>query len=552
MIVLEDVFAEHYENEIEGTYDCPDRIVLNAYFSMGCSGGGFRLWWRQLHGSDANLNDNALIRMAGRFSRRLRTACEKRGIPVIDFRKGTRKHEKAESLMPSDPDFQGVFAVFVTRAPFPVWKVASGKQVYRRPDPSFVNFYSFHIRDPEWGHVTIRMCGHPPFSSSVIFNGHENLEIRALEGGLSFKKEGNCFTEVSDTGALMSLAETLRSSSAIGQMIQVAERWIYSSCLCYALDTQAQEETGFQYDYSFYQGEYSRNHLFKVGDTMERIFQSVIDRVRARLDVGRVKTIFGRKHRLKIPRTDKRRAASAPPRMEVSVERPEYDLIVMKIHFGPYTLKIYAKGERVLRTEVIVHNARKMGLGTSPERYEDIMNKLKEYLEHFLDVITYIHSSYVTSDALEDLPRPSVVGKTRVGGIDLAKPRVREVMRAILLLAHFPEGFSAKQLAETVRKLSGWPEELYDTRRASYDLRKFRAKGAADKVPGRNRYLPDLPGLSMVHGVYQLHEKVLRPLLDPSAQDTPELPHDPDPLDAQYARAKTEFKELLALLGLAA
>jgi hypothetical protein len=34
---------------------------------------GFRTWWRQLHGgSDDQLDDTHLIRMAGRFARRLK------------------------------------------------------------------------------------------------------------------------------------------------------------------------------------------------------------------------------------------------------------------------------------------------------------------------------------------------------------------------------------------------------------------------------------------------------------------------------------------------
>jgi hypothetical protein len=39
---------------------------------MGQSGGGFRVWWRELYDSDEDLDDNHLTRMAGRFSPRLR------------------------------------------------------------------------------------------------------------------------------------------------------------------------------------------------------------------------------------------------------------------------------------------------------------------------------------------------------------------------------------------------------------------------------------------------------------------------------------------------
>src|SRR5258705_6140684 len=48
-----------------------------------------------------------------------------------------------------------------------VWKVArsskTGAMVNIERRTEYVNHYSFHIIDPEWGHVTIKMSGHPPF-----------------------------------------------------------------------------------------------------------------------------------------------------------------------------------------------------------------------------------------------------------------------------------------------------------------------------------------------------------------------------------------------------
>ena len=31
-----------YRDLVEGSYDCVDRVILNAYFTMGQSGGGLR------------------------------------------------------------------------------------------------------------------------------------------------------------------------------------------------------------------------------------------------------------------------------------------------------------------------------------------------------------------------------------------------------------------------------------------------------------------------------------------------------------------------------
>jgi hypothetical protein len=70
---LDDGSAEHlYQDLLSGSCDCVDRIVLNAYFRMGHDPGGFRVWWRALTGSDETLENTYLMRLAGRFGRRVR------------------------------------------------------------------------------------------------------------------------------------------------------------------------------------------------------------------------------------------------------------------------------------------------------------------------------------------------------------------------------------------------------------------------------------------------------------------------------------------------
>src|SRR5258708_3047427 len=83
---MPDQLSALYSEFLEGGYDCVDRVILNAYFSMGQSGGGLRVWWRELYGSDENLDDNHLMRMAGRFSRRLRAWAKANNVPRPGFR----------------------------------------------------------------------------------------------------------------------------------------------------------------------------------------------------------------------------------------------------------------------------------------------------------------------------------------------------------------------------------------------------------------------------------------------------------------------------------
>ena len=56
-----DALTVRYGDLLTGTYDCVDRIVLNAYFALGHGPGGFRTWWRRWQGGDDNLDNTHLM-----------------------------------------------------------------------------------------------------------------------------------------------------------------------------------------------------------------------------------------------------------------------------------------------------------------------------------------------------------------------------------------------------------------------------------------------------------------------------------------------------------
>jgi len=101
---------------------------------------------------------------------------------------------------------------------------------------------------------------------------------------------------------------------------------------------------------------------------MEEIVQGLIDRTRARLNVKLLKTIFGAEGRPNWRQNRKR------PRLEVVVERPQYDLTIFKLYFGKLTLKVYTKGGRVLRIEVVLHNAK--GLSADPSQKHEMLEAI--------------------------------------------------------------------------------------------------------------------------------------------------------------------------------
>jgi hypothetical protein len=546
-----DPLIAHYAELIDTHYDCIDRIVLNAYNYPIQSGGGFRLWWRDLHGGEEKLDNTHLMRYAGRFSRRVRAYAEAHDIPLIDCRGKHRKHEFSDDYIPIDPsdDDVGLFCILVGRAPAPAREVirCSNGQPHiqtKKPYP-YVNWYAFHIMDREWGHLIIRFCPHPPFNAMIILNGHEYVARRAAREGIGFTKEGNCFTNISSADDLGQVADAMAAACGEGRLAQVCDRWIYSTCLCFALKTDEQRRTDFRYGYSVYQLEYSRNLLFTRGRVLDQVFDGIIDRTRSRLDIKTVRTLFGHKRRPY--------HRSRAPRFEVVVEKPAYNLTVFKVHFKRLTLKIYSKGERVLRIEAIAHNTRDLRGRRGVDSMGGLVAELRGMLERFTATLHCAHVSFIDTGTMERWPERESFNGRAVAGLDVNRRRVRAAMEAVLALSLRPTGFTAAEHAGKVREIMSLNADEYRSRQSAYDLKKLRAKGLVEKLDGTRRYEASEDGLRSMCGFITLREKVLKPLLANPGEMKPghgEMNH--TEIDTQYEAIQTQMKKLFEIIGFAA
>jgi hypothetical protein len=159
----------------------------------------------------------------------------------------------------------------------------------------------------------------------------------------------------------------------------------------------------------------------------------------------------------------------------------------------------------------------------------------------------------VADDTLEQLPTPAYLGQTRVGGIDLNKPRMRAVLTAVIALAPAPNGFTLGQVAAQVQTLRGSTGSVYQPRHAAYDLKKRRAKGLISKGGSSRRYQAPPDGLRTIAALVILRDKVIKPILAGTAQ--PKIGRKPRtwrPIDEHYETVRKDMQTLFADLGLAA
>ena len=537
-------------------YDCVDRLVVNCYYQLGQTGGGFRTFWRQWKGDDSRLSDEGLRQAAGDLARRLKAYCQKHDILWIECGARDQKYEIAREHRPKDPDFRGLFAVLVGRAPAPLWEVghnAKGQitDLHHPQQWPHVQHYHFQIIDPEWGHVVVRLCGYAPWGVQVIVNGHEWVERQARRQNLRVAKDGNCFVEGTDYPAVNRLAAQL-SAPDLGQRLEaLCARWLYSACLCFALPVAEQERTGFHYEYSIWQLEWSRNFLFYQEHVLEEVFQKMIDRTRAPLDIKTLETIFGRRHRQ--PTKKPKRAGRSGFEVAKEVDASSWDVTVWRVRWGNVVLKVYDKTGRVLRVEVKVLNTEALGCGKKVEKVGEQLACMQGMLERFLASLQAAHVSFLDEGQFERWAEPSQRGNRRLAGLDLNKARNRTVIAAVSGLATEPEGFTVAELAQAVQGRAGWSDTEYPARRAAYDLAKLRGKGLVARLEGRRRYQCRPEQLRVLCAYVVLREQVIKPVLAGIGhQELAQPPAHLSPLDAHYLALRAEFQRTCETLGLAA
>jgi hypothetical protein len=351
------------------------------------------------------------------------------------------------------------------------------------------------------------------------------------------------FTEIADPQGLAQIADAAPRQAAMGRLGQVCDRWIYTACLCFALDTAEQGISRFRYDYWVYQAEYSRNLLFASGARMDDLFDRVLDRTRSRLDIPAVRTLFGlyaRPHRNR---------KAGPPAQEIVIETPRYGLTWFRLRFGLLQLKACTKGEHVLRFEATVHNARELRCRRDLAHFDQIITRLAGMAGRFATALDCADISFLPDGILDQLPQPATIGATRTGGIDLNQPRIRAALSAALALAAAPRGFTVADFTAKVQAMTG--QAGYTTRQAAYDIRKLRGKNLAEK-PGRSRsYLIPPPAARTIAALLALRDHVIGPIL--AGVRSPRMGRKPatwTPVDRRYESLRIGMQQLFHDLGI--
>jgi hypothetical protein len=222
---------------------------------------------------------------------------------------------------------------------------------------------------------------------------------------------------------------------------------------------------------------------------------------------------------------------------------------VFKLHFGNLTLKAYTKGEHVLRFEAVVHNTKALRCGRVLENFPTIIARLAAMVERFTTTLDCVDTTFIGDGFLERLPAPAQIGATRVGGVDLNKPRIRAALSGALALSAAPGGFTVAEFTTKVHAMTGNAD--YTIRQAAYDLRKLRGKELIAKPGKTRRYHLQPQTAGTIAALLALREQVIEPIL--AGVRSPRMGRKPSTwtlVDRDYEKIRIDMQTLLHDLGI--
>ena len=164
-----------------------------------------------------------------------------------------------------------------------------------------------------------------------------------------------------------------------------------------------------------------------------------------------------------------------------------------------------------------------------------------------------VENCFIAEQTLEQLPEPGMVGKTRVGGVDLNRSRMRLALRAMVALSNSPTGFTAADVARKARTLAGLADAAYGTRQAAYDIKKLARQAVGQRKANSRRYQTTPDGLRAMAALIVLRDDVIKPLLAARCRlKSGRRPTQTAPIDAHYAALQHQMRDLFEELGIAA
>jgi hypothetical protein len=497
--------AELLDGHVTLDISCVDRLYLNGYVAKLATPEGLVGFFRGHLGkpipSPALLNQ-----ITTTFRESVKRFASTHGIPLIEFRSGERKDDRANALRAERGVRDEVVFVGVAQEKATAFSAREAGEAgsgcrfqFRRDKKVFVNHYYFYVDDAEFGPAFIKVCSYAPWALKICLNGHEWAKRQLERRGISFEALDNGFKSCSDPMALQTICDELGPDHVRAFL----DRWLDR------LPMPLQErdrQAGYGYEISIWQMEVSRTQVFEDPSQGRQFFEEVL---RDNLDLGRpdrVQLLF-----------ERRVTQATPGRFRTRVIQ-EGVSPSLHIEYKETNVKQYFKENRALRTETTFRNPADFKINKGLKNFPYLVQVGRHINQRLLDVERVSQNSGFPASSIQRVVQPTVTEDGRKApGLRFGQPRVMALMVTLSLFSPLIGGLRNADLRESVSSLLNEP---YSARQASYDLRRLSRKGILCRHHKSHRYRLTPHGWKMARCFARLEARVFRPFFA-AADGTP-------------------------------
>lgn len=404
--------------------------------------------------------------------------------------------------------------------------------VYRR-QAAVPDHWYFYIWDGEWGPVLVKLCPYAPYPMWVNVNGHEWVKAHLDAAGVGYRAIDNGLAAVDDP----ELAQRLCAELGAGDLLAGLRRWL-SWLPSPLVDTD--RAAGFGWDFSLRQVEISDTAAFDRPVNGRAWFEAAI---KDHLDLGRPREVS-----LIVNRRINRRT---PGRFETRVVTVDVDPEI-RIRYKSDKVKAYFKEQRALRVETTINNPDDFGVGRRlrAENWDALRRIGEATNKRFLAALGEGQTVPPDPTTLQAVVLPSVTEDgLRAAALRFGDPRVMALLASTASFDHVIGGLTNPGLC---RLMTALYDPAYNSRRATYDLRRLKRKGFIQRLTGTNTYQVTPYGRATATFLTKLAARAVIPALTDLEEPSRPPPRQPRPLTSAWRAYDQQLRQLIATAGLPA
>jgi hypothetical protein len=503
-----DVLTDHVVFEVE----CIDRMYLNVYVpGLQYPAGLVAYVHRQLGLPIASTAP--LGKISDGFSAAMHRFARDRQVPWVEFVKGQRKDDIAHEYLARFAHHEGVLFIGQAQEKTKLFRTEKRRNAEGAAYPwivratGVVNHFYVYAVDADFGPFFLKFCSYFPYNAKLCINGHEWAKRQAAKAGIGFTALDNGFATCEDPAALQAICQRLGPP----QIQALLDKWLQILPVPF---TDADLAAGYRYECSLLQAEFSLTQVLDRPVSGRVFFEQVI---RDNLDAGRpdqVSLIFDRR----IQRGRKQRTPGLF-RTRVLTEGVTPSL---HIDYKHTKIKQYHKEGRALRTETTINDPGDFEIRKRLTHLPALREIGFSANRRLLGVQRLSHNPIRAAEAFTAVHDPIVTDTgQRIAGLRQGDRRAHALLQALLMFRLLPHGFRNCDLRDLLAGLLGTTADLISPGQTGYDLRRLRAHGLINRIPGSHRYRVTDTGLHHAMLLTHIHTRLLQPGL---AQLT-----DPDP-----------------------